>query len=178
MFTRAPSIIDPEKLDFLSFAEGSASAPPLQPDSSSTEVIRVDQLGFAEQFTIWSIRLWFDMMRTGQGGLTPLHDAFEAAGIAAALGPFDGLMTVLNDLSNRPIELFPRRHPVLSKGEMRLLSILARPSGPSRSRLIAGMVSCNGGVLARAMLKPLDQALEEKHLRPVERDWVFGEDYA
>ncbi len=65
----------------------------------------LEALRFAEQFTVWAIRVW---VKAVQGKAPPgrlLEEGFEVAGCEAALSPLHGLMRTLAVAAERSIDV-------------------------------------------------------------------------
>lgn len=63
------------------------------------------ELRFAEQFVVWSIRKWVDVMRTEERELGVLRDAFTQAGIGSVFEAFDHMMHIFTVSAKRTIEV-------------------------------------------------------------------------
>ena len=56
---------------------------------------RFHQLKFAEQFILWSVRMWLRAYCRGSNLFTTLHEAFEVIGISEAGKSFDNGMAII-----------------------------------------------------------------------------------
>ncbi len=63
------------------------------------------ELRFAEQFVIWSVRKWVDVMRSDEKDPSVLREAFEQARIGDAFDAFDYMMRIVAVSAKRTIDV-------------------------------------------------------------------------
>ncbi len=82
-------------------------------------------LSFSSQLVLWAARMWV-RARTGEGHIhTLLRDSFRLAGAREAHVALDGVLTILDATSAKPIEFRRPECKKVSVDELRLLCILA-----------------------------------------------------
>lgn len=125
-------------------------------------------LPFAEQLTLWALRLWAEAARTGVCRQRVLADGFALARVGAAHPPLDALLTVINTSATCSIDVRCPACRQVSDDEHRFLGFIAQLQGgatdsradrfvaawlPATARRVArGLAAEVAGVLARAGL--------------------------
>lgn len=96
--------------------------------------MRVKDLRFAEQFTIWALRKWVAIMRSAEKDTTLLRKAFGQATIGDAFFAFDHLMRIVVVSAKRTIDVRCVGCRAVSPDEtMALAMIEARQQGDAVS---------------------------------------------
>ena len=69
------------------------------------EELHFRDLRFSEQFVVWSLRKWVDIMRTDEKDAEVLRDAFAQAKVGDAYEAFDYLMRIVAASAKRTIDV-------------------------------------------------------------------------
>jgi len=72
---------------------------------AAPRIPRFRELRFAEQFVIWSVRKWVDIMRGDEKDPAVLREAFEQTRIGDSFDAFDYLMRIVAASAKRTIDV-------------------------------------------------------------------------
>ena len=86
---------------------------------------RFRQLKFAEQFILWSVRMWLRAYCRGSNLFTTLHEAFEVIGISEAGKSFDNGMAIIAVGTRRDLLFLGVDSQYVSQDEADFLEVLA-----------------------------------------------------
>ena len=86
---------------------------------------RFHQLKFAEQFILWSVRMWLRAYCRGSELFTTLHEAFEVVGISEAGKSFDNGMAIIAVGTRRDLLFLGVESQYVSQDEGDFLEVLA-----------------------------------------------------
>lgn len=82
------------------------------------------ELRFAEQFVVWSLRKWVDIMRGDDKDPAVLREAFEQAKVGDAFEAFDYLMRIVAASARRTIDVRCVRCRAVSLDESMVLGMI------------------------------------------------------
>jgi len=88
------------------------------------EELHFRDLRFSEQFVVWSVRKWVDIMRTDEKDAAVLRDAFQQAKVGDAYEAFDYLMRIVAASAKRTIDVRCVRCRDVSLDESMVLSMI------------------------------------------------------
>ena len=86
---------------------------------------RFQQLKFAEQFILWSVRMWLRAYCRGTNLFTTLHEAFEVIGVSEAGKSFDNGMAIIAVGTRRDLLFLGVDSQYVSQDEGDFLEVLA-----------------------------------------------------
>jgi len=96
--------------------------------------MRFGQLKFAEQFTLWSVRMWLRAYCRGTELFAILHEAFDVLGVSEARPSFDDGMATLAVGTHRELLFLGIDSQYISQDEMDFLEVLAAFQQDERDR--------------------------------------------
>lgn len=95
------------------------------PAPATQPVTRFNDLGFAEQLVLWSVRQWAKFRREDTDATFLLTEAFTHARAAAAVPALDSLLTIINATATCTIDVRCPNCAQVSPDELRLLGAIA-----------------------------------------------------
>ena len=98
---------------------------------------RFHQLKFAEQFTLWAVRMWLRAYCRGSDLFTTLHEAFEVIGISEAGKSFDNGMAFIAVGTRRDLLFLGVESQYVTRDESDFLEVLAAFQKGENNRAVA-----------------------------------------